>query len=119
MPIEAHYSAYNANPPLTILALYQSTTGYFTQLGRCDLPFIYHIQTVRNGRGFCVRTVNVTQEEGKGICFSCHCSFKRPEPGSINWQERVNMNEKYGVVLDGVKSTWEMEEAPSVLDMAR
>jgi hypothetical protein len=63
--------------------------------------------------------VNVTQEEGKGIIFSSHCSFKRPEPGPIDWQERVDLVGKYEVVLKDVMTPWEMEDANSVLDMAR
>lgn len=66
-----------------------------------------------------MRTVNVTQEEGKGICFSCHCSFKLPQPGPIDWQERLNLKEKYEVVLKDVKTPWKMDNAPSVLDMKR
>lgn len=94
----------------------QTVSGYFIQLGRCDLPFVYSIQTIRDGKGFCVRSVNVTQEEGKGICFSCICSFKLPDQSPIDWQEQVNMREKYESVLGHAKTVDELPDAPT-LDM--
>jgi len=96
---------------LTMLSA-QSATGYFVQLGRCDLPFVYSIQTVRDGKGFCVRIVNVTQEEGKGICFSANCSFKLPDRSPIDWQERVDLREKYKDVLGHIKTPADLPSCP-------
>jgi len=93
----------------------QSVTGYFVQLGRCDLPFIYRVDNVRNGRGFCVRHVNVTQQETKGIVFTCICSFKLPDESPVDLQQTMSVRESYRDVLGDVKTWWELEDAPSVL----
>ena len=89
------------------------------QLGRCDLPFLYHVDNVRNGRGFCVRHVNVTQQETEGTVFTCTCSFKLQDDSPVDLQQTMNVKEKYKDVLGDVKSWWKLEDAPSVLDMSR
>ena len=90
-------------------------TGYFVQLGRCDLPFLYHVDNVRNGRGFCVQRVHVTQQETKGIVFTCICSFKLPDDSPVDMQKMMNVKEKYKDVLGDAKTWWELKDAPSVL----
>ena len=47
--------------------------------------------------------VNVTQAEGKGICFTCTCSFKLPEEGNLDVQEKIDLDKQYEVVLSGKK----------------
>lgn len=80
------------------------------------------MQTVRNGTGYCIRTVNVTQVEDDGIVFTCTCSFKLPErvetkglPTGPDWQEKVNIEEEYKEALGKTSSPWEMTDAPSLL----
>ena len=90
-------------------------TGYFVQLGRCDLPFLYHVEKVRDGKGFCVRHVNITQQETKGIVFTCICSFKLSDDNPVDLQQPMAVREKYKDVLGDVKTWWELEDAPSVL----
>lgn len=47
--------------------------------------------------------MNVTQSEGKGICFTCICSFKTAEPSHVESQDQVNLWQQYKSVLDGRK----------------
>lgn len=85
------------------------------QLGRCDIPFLYRVASVRNGRGFCVRRVDVTQQDTKGIVFTCTCSFKLPDESHVDMQKTMIVKEKYRDVLGDVKTWWELGDAPSVL----
>jgi hypothetical protein len=66
-----------------------------------------------------VRHVNATQQETNGVVFTCTCSFKLPDESSVDVQKEMNVREKYGNVLGGVKTWWELEDAPSVLDVSR
>jgi len=50
-----------------------------------------------------VRSVEVTQVEGKGICFTCTCSFKLPDEDVLHVQRRGDLREKYKSVLQGVE----------------
>lgn len=74
-------------------------TGYFTLAASSELPFVYRVRRVRDGRGFCVRTVQVTQLETIGVCFTCTASFKRYEPSQIEYQERVDLQQRYAQAL--------------------
>ncbi|THV85511.1 Thioesterase/thiol ester dehydrase-isomerase [Aureobasidium pullulans] len=80
-----------------------NVTGFFVLAGDSSIPFIYRVQTIRNGRSYCTRLVNVTQAEGKGICFTCTCSFKLPEEGNLDVQEKIDLDKQYEVVLSGKK----------------
>lgn len=55
---------------------------------------------LRNGRGYCVRRVDVWQEDRK-IVFSCICSFKQTEEGFLDIQEPELMEKKYAKLLHG------------------
>lgn len=90
----------------------QSVTGYFTLPGNSNLPFVYSVRTVRDGGSFCVRTIDVTQGDIKGICFTCTCSFKRPDPTPLDIQQHVNVSRIYEAVLGG-KSPAEHRDMPS------
>lgn len=76
-----------------------SVTGYFTLAASSELPFVYKVIRVRDGKGFCVRTVQVTQVEMDGICFTCTASFKRYEPSQIEYQEDIDLSQRYAQVL--------------------
>lgn len=95
------------------LTTVQNVTGWFVLSGDSSIPFVFRVQTVQDGRSYCTRTVNATQAEGKGICFTCTCSFKRPEDGRVDLQETVNLEKQYDVVLSGKKPE-DWEEAPGV-----
>ena len=56
-----------------------NVSGSFLLPGLLDLPFIYKVHNIRDGRSYCTRIVNVTQASGKGVCFTCTCSFKTDE----------------------------------------
>jgi len=88
-------------------------TGYFILAGLTNVPFVYDVQTIRDGRSYCTRTVNVTQAEGKGICFTCTCSFKLPEESTLDAQEDIDIWGKYASVLDGTKEE-DWPEAPGM-----
>lgn len=57
--------------------------------------------------------MNVTQAEGKGICFTCTCSFKLAETSPLDVQEKVDISDKYKSVLEGKKPT-DFEECPGM-----
>lgn len=71
------------------------------------------MHSIRDGGSYCTRIVNVTQAEGKGICFTCTCSFKRAESSPLNEQEHVDVWKKYKVVLEGTKPE-DFEQVPGV-----
>jgi len=79
-------------------------TGFFTLLGASKIPFVYTVRPVRDGKSYAVRTVEVTQEETRGVCFTCSCSFKRPEragEGRVHVQRGLVVEEEYEAVLEG------------------
>lgn len=86
-------------------------TGFFTLEGLTYIPFVYKVHTIRDGRSYCTRIVNVTQAEGKGICFTCTCSFKLAEDSPLDVQDQVDIWQKYSKVLAGTKPE-DWEEAP-------
>lgn len=79
----------------------QNVTGWFTLPGSTSIPFIYTVSIVRDGRSYSTRTVNVTQGVGRGICFTCTCSFKRDEEDTLFQQHMVDLQQKYSSVLEG------------------
>ena len=68
---------------------------------------------IRDGRSYATRIVNVTQAQGKGFCFTCTCSFKRPEDSPLDVQEKVDLWSKYEDVLGGNKPS-DFEECPGM-----
>ena len=78
-----------------------------------SIPFVYKVHTIRDGRSYCTRIVNVTQAEGKGICFTCTCSFKTDETSTLEVQEHVDVWDKYKDVLEG-KMPEDFAEAPGM-----
>lgn len=91
----------------------QNVTGWFILAGLTTIPFIYNVKTIRDGRSYCTRIVNVTQAEGKGICFTCTCSFKKAEESALDVQDKIDLEEKYAVALRG-KRPEELDEAPGM-----
>lgn len=71
--------------------------------GRIDIPFIYSVQTVRDGRSFSTRIVNVTQGDSDELCFSGIFSFKTPETTLLDVQEQADLWKEYKVVLQNKK----------------
>lgn len=57
--------------------------------------------------------MNVTQSEGKGICFTCICSFKTAEPSHVEAQDQVDLWKKYSAVLKGRKPL-DFQEVPGM-----
>ncbi|KAI9784347.1 MAG: hypothetical protein M1839_002408 [Geoglossum umbratile] len=99
--------------------LVHSVTGFWTGPGWADTPFVYTVRTIRDGKGYCTRAVDVTQE-GRETCYTCTCSFKQPEESLLEFQERVDIKEKYEVILQGkgprdLPSTTEFEDLSAFL----
>lgn len=88
-------------------------TGYFILGGLTQIPFVYNVKTIRDGRSYCTRIVNVTQAEGKGICFTCTCSFKSAEASPLDAQQDIDLWREYSVVLAGKKEE-DWNEAPGI-----
>ncbi|CAO0793132.1 unnamed protein product [Mucor circinelloides] len=62
-----------------------SLHSYFILACNVDIPVIYNVQRIRDGRSFATRIVTATQK-GRAI-FVCSCSFAKPEEGiSLNHQ---------------------------------
>lgn len=91
----------------------QNVTGFFILAGLSDVPFVYNVKVIRDGRSYCTRIVNVTQAEGKGICFTCTCSFKIPEDSNFDVQHSVDLYQRYSKVLAGTRPE-DWEEAPGM-----
>lgn len=78
--------------------------GYFILPGQQDIPFIYKVETIRNGRSYSVRQIRVYQPDpeevdvddfdfsSKKMCFMGICSYKEPEQASLEHQR--NLDEK-------------------------
>lgn len=88
-------------------------TGWFILGGLIDVPFVYKVHNIRDGRSYCTRIVNVTQARGKGVCFTCTCSFKTNEANNLEVQEATNLWQKYDSVLAGKKPE-DFPEAPGM-----
>ena len=88
-------------------------TGFFILAGLTTVPFIYTVKIIRDGRSYCTRIVNVTQAEGKGICFTGTCSFKMPEESPLDVQEKIDLDAQYSVALKG-KRPEDWDEAPGM-----
>lgn len=95
------------------LTLFQNVTGWFTLAGLTNVPFVYSVKTIRDGRSYCTRIVHVTQAEGKGICFTCTCSFKLPEDSPLDVQEEIDLDSQYSIVLKGQQPT-DFEHTPGM-----
>ncbi|KAK5133318.1 hypothetical protein LTR08_007843 [Meristemomyces frigidus] len=87
--------------------------GNFILPGLTSIPFVYKVHIIRDGRSYATRIVNVTQAEGKGICFTSTCSFKLAETSPLDVQEKVDIWDKYRSVLEG-KTPTDFEECPGM-----
>ncbi|EMC97947.1 hypothetical protein BAUCODRAFT_155205 [Baudoinia panamericana UAMH 10762] len=88
-------------------------SGNFILPGLVNIPFVYKVHIIRDGRSYATRIVNVTQAQEKGICFTCTCSFKRPETSPLEVQERLDIWKQYSTVLDG-KHPADFDEIPGM-----
>ncbi|KAF2772923.1 Thioesterase/thiol ester dehydrase-isomerase [Teratosphaeria nubilosa] len=69
------------------------------------LPFVYKVHIIRDGRSYATRIVNVTQQNGKGICLTCTCSFKTAEISSMDVQDHVDIPKKIRACVGRQKTT--------------
>ncbi|KAK1044794.1 hypothetical protein LTR33_015268, partial [Friedmanniomyces endolithicus] len=97
------------------LIVHQNVTGWFLLPGKADERFIYNVRIIRNG-GYSTRGVDVVQESDPGVCFTCTCSFKKPEKEStprIDIRQRLDLRKEFSAVLRD-KQPHEHEEMPGV-----
>ncbi|KAF2166864.1 hypothetical protein M409DRAFT_66413 [Zasmidium cellare ATCC 36951] len=92
-------AAYAASKTVDKGFLLHHVSGNFILAGELAVPFVYRVQSIRNGKSYCTRAVNVTQSEGNGICFTCICSFKTAEPSHVEAQRELDIWREYAVVL--------------------
>ncbi|KAF2793196.1 acyl-CoA thioesteras-like protein [Melanomma pulvis-pyrius CBS 109.77] len=81
--------------------LIHNITGWFTLGGRPNEHFVYTVHKIQDGYNYCTRSVTVTQATEKGTMFTCTCSFKRDEGSPIEYQDGVNLKERFAEVLQG------------------
>lgn len=86
-------------------------TGTFTLPGRLDVPFVYAVRRIRDGKLYCTRTVDARQDDN--ICFSCVCSFKRDEKQQIFSHQPEAVQRRYKSILGG-KPPEDHPSSPSV-----
>lgn len=73
-------------------------TGSWILAGRLDTPYVYSVRHIRDGKGYCTRSIDARQD-GK-ICFSGICSFKLREKGMFNHQPLAGQH-RFRSILDG------------------
>ncbi|KAH8426097.1 acyl-CoA thioesterase [Aspergillus melleus] len=105
-------SAFAASKTVDKGFLIHDVTGTFILPGRLDVPYIYTVRHLRDGKMYCSRAIDVRQ--GGVICFSCLCSFKRDEKGptTVNHQPS-SAQERYRHIL-AAKRPEEQTVSPSV-----
>ncbi|KAF2417416.1 acyl-CoA thioesteras-like protein [Tothia fuscella] len=89
-----------------------NVTGWFVLGGMPKEHFVYKVHNIRDGGNYCTRSVTVTQIAERGTMFTCTCSFKRAETSPIDYQETVDIQNKYKVVLEG-KGKFDHSDSPS------
>ncbi|KAA8651902.1 hypothetical protein EYZ11_009462 [Aspergillus tanneri] len=90
-------SAYAASKTVEKGFLIHDMTGTFIIPGRLDVPYVYTVRHLRDGRMYCARAVDVRQ--GGNICFSCLCSFKRDERQETIGHQPVSAQERFKSIL--------------------
>nr|POF13962.1 hypothetical protein CFP56_02986 [Quercus suber] len=78
-----------------------SVTGHFIRPGLLDVPFVYKVTPLRDGRSYCARTVTATQSSTDDICFTCTVSLQTPEASLLDVQAPYDLGTKYRSVLSG------------------
>ena len=78
-----------------------------------NLPFIYKVSVVRDGKRYIQRRVDVTQEESDKIVFTCVCSFKTPEKNIEERARHSQLEMEYKSVLEN-KPLDTLPEAPGI-----
>ncbi|GKT52191.1 uncharacterized protein ColSpa_12372 [Colletotrichum spaethianum] len=106
--------------------------GVFSAAARSDRPFIYEVSVLSTSRTFCSRLVTTRQpretssrndyednflaKDAEGelgdVCFSCICTFKRPEKGRVDSQEEPPQR-RFADIL-ATKSPKDWPHAPAV-----
>ncbi len=81
-----------------------SLHSYFLRPGDPNVPIIYDVERIRDGRSFATRRVEARQH-GRTIYYQT-VSFQRPEEGRLDHQDRM-------------PEVAPLDEAPSVLDIVR
>jgi acyl-CoA thioesterase len=59
------------------------------------------VRVVRDGKNYCVRKVDVSQEDEGVVVFTAICSFKKTEDKFLDIQVPKNMEKKWSHLLKG------------------
>ena len=62
---------------------------------------MYKVSKIPDGRSYLTRFITVTQEGANDICFTCTCSFKKPESNLLDLQEKMDLWQQYKPALEG------------------
>ncbi|KAJ5620654.1 hypothetical protein N7510_004638 [Penicillium lagena] len=104
-------SAYAASKTVDKGFMIHDMTGSFILAGRLDVPYIYTVRHIRDGKMYCTRSVDARQN-GK-ICFSGLCSFKRDEKQQTFGHQPQTAQQRFAPILNA-KRAEEQPLSPSV-----
>ncbi|KAF9885113.1 hypothetical protein FE257_000753 [Aspergillus nanangensis] len=104
-------SAYAASKTVGKGFFIHDMTGTFIVGGRIDVPYIFTVRHLRDGKAYCTRAVEVRQE-GQ-ICFSSLCSFKLDEQQRKIGHQPRPVQERFKHLLEGIRPE-DQEHSPSV-----
>ncbi|KAE8352318.1 thioesterase-like superfamily-domain-containing protein [Aspergillus coremiiformis] len=104
-------SAYAASKTVEKGFVIHDMTGTFILPGRLDVPYVYTVRHLRDGKMYCTRAVDARQE-GK-VCFACLCSFKRDEGQSTFEHQPLSAQERFRAILEA-KRPEDQPVSPSV-----
>ncbi|KAF7594682.1 hypothetical protein BBP40_008575 [Aspergillus hancockii] len=104
-------SAYAASKTVEKGFVIHDITGTFILPGRLDVPYVYTVRHLRDGKMYCTRAVDARQD-GK-ICFSCLCSFKRDEGPAGFEHQPLSAQERFKSILEA-KRPEDQPVSPSV-----
>ncbi|KAB8213807.1 thioesterase-like superfamily-domain-containing protein [Aspergillus novoparasiticus] len=104
-------SAYAASKTVEKGFVIHDMTGTFILAGRLDVPYVYTVRHVRDGKMYCTRAVDARQE-GK-VCFSCLCSFKKDEGPETFAHQPPSAQERFKSILQA-KRVEDQIVSPSV-----
>nr|POF18616.1 acyl-coenzyme a thioesterase 8 [Quercus suber] len=98
-------AAWAASQTVESAFVIHSVTGNFILAGLLNVPFIYQVHIIHDGRSYCTRVVNVTQPPSDGVRFTCTVVFKTAETSLLDVQAPVDLWTKYASVLSGKRPT--------------
>ncbi|KAI9742093.1 MAG: hypothetical protein M1834_000483 [Cirrosporium novae-zelandiae] len=93
---QAVYAAAQTIRPTFVV---HNVTGWFILPGVIDTPFVFGVRKIRDGGSYSTRAVDVKQKPEAGVCFTCICSFKKPERSAYTHSVPMAFSPKYDCIL--------------------